>query len=172
MVRKEMNKLTMMSMQKKTMTGSSIQTDAPCSVEVAEVTATGTVVIVATMLMMHKTMVKRKLRTPKATMMRRPMTMTSCIRRGVHCSAEAEAEAATADREATEEMEAMEATEAMIPKKILVVTRMVVVVEAAVGVAAVAAAEVVGEAAEVEAEVEAMASSVEMPTSLSLLKTS
>ena len=158
MVRKGMNKLTMSS-------GSSIQTDVLCSVELVEVTATEIAVIEATMMMMHKTKVKMKLWTPTAAMMRRSMTMTSCTRRGVHCSAEVEE--AAVDREATEEIEAteaMEVTEAMIPKKILMVARMVVVVVEAVVAVAVAA--------EVVVEVEAMASSVEMPTSLSLLKTS
>ena len=78
MVRKKVNKLPMRSMQKETMTGSSLQTEGLYSVEVEEVTAIGTEVIVATMMMMMpRTMVKMKLQILTAAMMRRSMTMTS-----------------------------------------------------------------------------------------------
>ena len=78
MLRKKANKLPMRSMQKETMTGSSLQTEGLYSVEVEEVTAIGTVVIVATMMMMMpKTMVRMKLQILMVAMMRRSMTMTS-----------------------------------------------------------------------------------------------
>ena len=170
MVRKGMDKLTMRLMRK---------TDVLCNAEVAEtgVTAAGGIAaIVATMTMtaMLKTMkVKMKLWTLTAAMMRRSMTtMTSCTRRDVLCSAEEAAEVAAVVAVVDKEEATMEAMEATTAEILMVARTVEAAVEAAVGVEAAVAAAVGVEAAEAAEVVEAMASSVAMPTSLSLLKTS